>query len=110
MYDKVDQRFASATKEQLAQMYAETNTETNHLPPLHQATSEPITVTVYLNKKRPLSEPKWCRTNSADEWLIEQFGSKRAATEAGWSGKLEIADPDPVSRQSLHPVSLLMAY
>jgi hypothetical protein len=43
-----------------------------------------------------LSEPKWCRTNQADEWLYEQFG-RRAASEAGWRGKLEIMDPDAVS-------------
>ena len=52
-------------------------------------------MTVYLNKKRPLSEPKWCRTNSADEWLIEQFGAKKAAGQGGWRNKLEIVDPDP---------------
>jgi len=51
---------------------------------------------VYLNKKRPLSEPKWCRTNSADEWLYEQFGVKKAGGEGGWKGKLEVVDPDPV--------------
>jgi 20S proteasome subunit alpha 6 len=51
---------------------------------------------VYLNKKKPLSEPKWCRTNQADDWLLEQFGSWKSASIDGWKGKLEVADPDPV--------------
>lgn len=68
------------------------------LPPLHRvftaaAPTEPITLTVFLNKKKPLSEPKWCRTNQADEWLYEQFG-RGAGADAGWRGKLEIVDPD----------------
>lgn len=57
------------------------------------ASSNPITLTVYLNKKKPLSEPKWCRTNQADEWLYEQFG-RRNGGDAGWRSKLEIVDPD----------------
>lgn len=57
------------------------------------ASGEPITLTVFLNKKKPLSEPKWCRTNQADEWLWEQFGS-RGSADGGWRGKLEIMDPD----------------
>lgn len=76
--------------------------EDKSLPPLHRVfgsakpSTELITLTVFLNKKKPLSEPKWCRTNQADEWLYEQFG-RRAASEAGWRGKLEIMDPDAVS-------------
>ncbi|WVF67819.1 hypothetical protein IAT40_002580 [Kwoniella sp. CBS 6097] len=55
-----------------------------------------VVLTVYLNKKNPLSEPKWCRTNSADGWLLEQFGmSSRKQDKEGWTGKLEVMDPDP---------------
>lgn len=62
------------------------------LPPLHRVSpGQGVTLTVYLNKKKPLSEPKWCRTNQADEWLWEQFGRR---SESGWRGKLEIMDPD----------------
>ena len=95
MYDSADQRFVSATSEKLEEMWAETTIQT--APPFQRLPSdEPLVVAVYLNKKRPLSEPKWCRTNSADEWLFEQFGAKRAGTEGGWKGKLEVVDPDPV--------------
>ncbi|WWC72790.1 uncharacterized protein I206_106754 [Kwoniella pini CBS 10737] len=62
---------------------------------------------VYLNKKNPLSEPKWCRNNSADNWLYEQFGSirkiekdekksNRENESLGWKNKLKIIDPDPL--------------
>ncbi|OCF35975.1 hypothetical protein I316_02470 [Kwoniella heveanensis BCC8398] len=60
------------------------------------STSGGVVLTVYLNKKNPLSEPKWCRTNSADGWLLEQFGvSARKDGQEGWTGKLEVMDPDP---------------
>ncbi|WWD07175.1 hypothetical protein V865_005272 [Kwoniella europaea PYCC6329] len=71
------------------------------------SSSSKITLTVYLNRKNPLSEPKWCRNNSADNWLYEQFGSRRIEQDeengvkglgfgsAGWKGKLEVMDPDP---------------
>jgi hypothetical protein len=67
----------------------------------HEHEEESLTLIVYLNKKRPLSEPKWCRTNSADEWLYETFGSRKGFSETGWRGKLEIVDPDPVSRSAV---------
>ncbi|WVW80670.1 hypothetical protein I302_102656 [Kwoniella bestiolae CBS 10118] len=69
--------------------------------------SDKIILTVYLNRQNPLSEPKWCRNNSADNWLYEQFGSRRLEQDeeqglkgfgfgtAGWKGKLEVMDPDP---------------
>lgn len=81
--------------EQLDQIWNDDADKT--LPPLHRmfssSSNEPITLTVFLNKKKPLSEPKWCRTNQADEWLYEQFG-RRAGADGGWRGKLEIMDPD----------------
>lgn len=102
MYDNTDQRFVSVSHDRLSEIYSSTSEDS--LPPLHRVvpvdlTSENgLTLTVYLNKKKPLSEPKWCRTNSADEWLYEQFGSRKAGREGGWKGKLEIVDPDPVRR------------
>ncbi|WWC65003.1 uncharacterized protein I303_107617 [Kwoniella dejecticola CBS 10117] len=66
--------------------------------------NEGLVLVVHLNKKNPLSEPKWCRNNSADNWLYEQFGSRRIEKDeeagdgfgtAGWKGKLEVMDPDP---------------
>ena len=113
-YDSVDQRFVSFSHEKLegtwsanAAANAATSAEPITVPPMHKLTStdtaEPLVLTVYLNKKKPLSEPKWCRTNSADDWLIEQFGSRKAGSETGWKGKLEIVDPDPVSGPALFP-------
>lgn len=127
MYDPVDQRFVATSKEKLEELWSVASDEASSVPPLHrafsagavgaaievqtsgvhpevapeEATAQPsdrtLTLTVYLNKKRPLSEPKWCRADSADEWLYETFGSRKGFNEAGWRGKLEVVDPDPVS-------------
>ena len=98
MYDHTDQRFVSVSLDRMEELWTETSAQ--DVPPLHQAllptSSGSLTLTVYLNKKRPLSEPKWCRTSQADEWLCEQFGSKKGSNDQGWRGKLEIMDPDPV--------------
>ncbi|GMK56200.1 hypothetical protein CspeluHIS016_0300400 [Cutaneotrichosporon spelunceum] len=98
-YDPAEQRFMAVSREKLDSLWKDD--EDRSVPPLHRvfgctattASTEPLTLTVFLNKKKPLSEPKWCRTNQADEWLYEQFG-RRAASESGWRGKLEIMDPD----------------
>ena len=104
MYDHSDQQFVSVTGDRVEKLWSQD--PDSSVPPFHQAISsarsESLTLTVYLNKKRPLSEPKWCRTNQADEWLLEQFGSLKASSEIGWRGKLEIMDPDPVQLSS-HP-------
>lgn len=95
-YDMEDQRFAALSGDKLAEFEKDASSPT--LPPFHRASfEEPLVLTVYLNKKRPLSEPKWCRMNTADEWLVEQFGAVKAKSETGWMGKLKVADPDPVS-------------
>lgn len=100
-YDNADQRFAPVTIHRLEELYS--GEATDSIPPLHKALAPAsvtsLTLTVYLNKKRPLSEPKWCRTDSANEWLAEQFGSK---SQHGWRGKLEIVDPDPVRKVAIH--------
>ncbi len=98
MYDHTDQRFVSASPERLEELRTDPPDIT--IPPFYQALPSTLPdnfiITVYLNKKRPLSEPKWCRTNMADDWLFEQFGMRRASSDVGWRGKLEIMDPDPV--------------
>jgi 20S proteasome subunit alpha 6 len=83
-YDSADQRFIPVPPEEIASDIT--------IPPITYSR----TLVVYLNKKRPLSEPKWCRTDSADEWLFEQFGGKKAGEKSGWNGKLQVIDPDPV--------------
>ena len=98
MYDNIDQRFVSVSRDRLEEMW--TDVDDHPVPPLHRASpstsAEGLTLVVYLNKKRPLSEPKWCRANQADEWLVEQFGLRKGSSDVGWRGKLEIMDPDPV--------------
>ena len=103
-YDPTDQRFVPIPASELASIYAksESVSETaDPAPPLHKLgessksdTRSSTVLVVHLNKRRPLSEPKWCRTNTADEWLGEQFTK---VDPNGWAGKLEVVDPDPVS-------------
>lgn len=54
---------------------------------------------VYLDKDRPLSEPRWVKTGDVQDWLKSMFGRMFwTAGEAadGWEKKIEVADPDPV--------------
>lgn len=58
-----------------------------------------ITLNVYLDTVRPLSEPKWVKTGDTQEWLRSMFGRMFwAAGDAadGWEKKINIVDPDPV--------------
>ena len=58
------------------------------------------TLVGYLDKDRPLSEPKWVRTGDVAEWLRSMFGGRFwAAGDAAsdsWEKKIEVVDPDPV--------------
>lgn len=80
-------------------------------PNLNDATVPPFitsalpmktTLVGYLDKDRPLSEPKWVRTGDVQEWLRSMFGGRFwAAGDAasdGWEKKIEVVDPDPVRR------------
>ena len=121
MYDNEDARFvplsnarldeihsapapnATETEDGNADEFDETPADSTTVPPLHKATQ---TLTVWMNKRKPLSEPKWLRNNNADEWMYEIFGpalkstSNAAAAGTGaidaWRGKLQVVDPDPV--------------
>ena len=55
---------------------------------------------VYLDKDKPLSEPKWVKTGDIDEWLKNMFGQAKNEGRASWNGKIEVVDPDPVSTKS----------
>ncbi|OCF78804.1 hypothetical protein I204_00748 [Kwoniella mangroviensis CBS 8886] len=121
-YDSNDQRYITLNSTSISTFFGQPDftvpTEDGQsIPPFHKvlsattqaasSSSPKITLTVYLNRKNPLSEPKWCRNNSADNWLYEQFGSRRIEQDeengmkglgfgsAGWKGKLEVMDPDP---------------
>lgn len=113
-YDNADERFVPLTTARLDEIHSakqedevkpegddedDSVVDRSTVPPLHQSTR---TLTVWLNKRRPLSEAKWLRSNNADEWLFELFGSplKPASAQAGaieaWRGKLHVVDPDPI--------------
>jgi 20S proteasome subunit alpha 6 len=58
-----------------------------------------VTLLLYLDTERPLSEPKWAKTGDVQEWLRSMFGRMFwVAGEAaeGWEKKIHVVDPDPV--------------
>jgi 20S proteasome subunit alpha 6 len=62
-----------------------------------------ITLLVYLDKDKPLSEPKWVKSGDIQEWMKSMFGRMFwVAGDAadGWEKKIQVMDPDPV-RSSL---------
>ena len=71
------------------------------VPPFSKAkVPSEVTLLVYLDRERPLSEPKWVKSGDVQEWLKSMFGrmfwfSRDGA--GGWEKKLEVVDPDPVS-------------
>ena len=74
------------------------------LPPFWKAESgTKIVVNVYLDKDRPLSEPKWVKTGDVQDWLKDMFGGRFwvAGEAVGWEKKIEVRYPDPVSIWSL---------
>ncbi|KAG8945439.1 hypothetical protein FRC04_000814 [Tulasnella sp. 424] len=66
---------------------------------LASAASKPIKLRLllYLDKEKPLSEPKWVKTGDIEDWLKTMFGPLKTGpqTYASWSGKISIVDPDP---------------
>jgi hypothetical protein len=111
VYDNTDERFVPLTSSRLDEIHSapvpdaaaeddeDSVEDRSTVPPLHKPTR---TLTVWLNKRRPLSEPKWLRSDNADEWLYELFvaplKSASVPSEAleAWRGKLQVVDPDPV--------------
>lgn len=77
------------------------------VPPFTKAVLPKQTIlTAYLDKERPLSEPRWVKTGDVQDWLKSMFGRMFwVAGEAadGWEKKIEVADPDPVSGICLFP-------
>ncbi|EKM59603.1 uncharacterized protein PHACADRAFT_181595 [Phanerochaete carnosa HHB-10118-sp] len=69
------------------------------VPSFRKATLPLQTVLVaYLDKERPLSEPRWVKTGDVHDWLKSMFGRMFwVAGEAadGWEKKIEVVDPDP---------------
>lgn len=78
------------------------------VPPLAKAEMPLKTVLViYLDKERPLSEPKWVKSGDVQEWLRSMFGRMfwvaGDAAAVGWEKRIEVVDPDPVSRSLYCP-------
>ena len=71
------------------------------VPPFSKANvPSEVTLLVYLDRARPLSEPKWVKSGDVQEWLKSMFGRMFwfARDAAGsWERKIEVVDPDPVS-------------
>ncbi|KAI0092570.1 hypothetical protein BDY19DRAFT_925029 [Irpex rosettiformis] len=73
--------------------------EDKTVPPLSTAKLPLRTVlTAYLDKERPLSEPRWVKTGDVHDWLKSMFGRMFwVAGDAadGWEKKIEVMDADP---------------
>lgn len=70
------------------------------LPPFWKLESPAkSTLLIYLDKDRPLSEPKWAKTGDVQDWLKDMFGGRFwvAGDAVGWEKKIEVHSPDPVS-------------
>ncbi|KAJ7774216.1 hypothetical protein DFH07DRAFT_901769 [Mycena maculata] len=74
-------------------------TNSNDFPPFSQATTPlVITLIVYLDTARPLSEPKWVKTGDIPEWLKSLFGRMfwfAGDAAESWEKKIIVSDPDP---------------
>lgn len=70
------------------------------VPPFSKAkVPSEISLILYLDKEKPLSEPRWVKTGDVQEWLRSMFGRMFwVAGDAadGWERRIEVADPDPV--------------
>lgn len=70
------------------------------VPPLWKAKiPSEVQLVLYLDKEKPLSEPRWVKTGDVQEWLRSMFGRMFwVAGDAadGWERRAEIVDPDPV--------------
>ncbi|KZT41144.1 hypothetical protein SISSUDRAFT_1043223 [Sistotremastrum suecicum HHB10207 ss-3] len=51
-----------------------------------------VTLTIFLDKYKPLSEPGWCKSGNVEEWLRKEFGN--ATDEDGWENRIEVVDPE----------------
>ncbi|RDX53079.1 hypothetical protein OH76DRAFT_1343770 [Lentinus brumalis] len=69
------------------------------VPPLWRAKiPSEVQLVLYLDKERPLSEPRWVKTGDVQEWLKSMFGGRFwVAGDAadGWERRVEVVDPDP---------------
>lgn len=69
------------------------------IPAFEATVANEVILRLYLDKEKPLSEPKWVKSGDVQEWLRSILG--RMFWAAGniadsWERKIEVADPDPV--------------
>ncbi|KAI0771496.1 hypothetical protein BD413DRAFT_549026 [Trametes elegans] len=73
--------------------------EDTTVPPFSKAkVPSEVSLILYLDKEKPLSEPRWVKTGDVQEWLRSMFGRMFwVAGDAadGWERRIEVADPDP---------------
>lgn len=73
-----------------------------------------VDLIAYLDRNKPLSEPKWVRTGDVEDLLYSVF-YKNVQGRAAWANKVAVVDPDPVRilpcrcRHAFH-VNMLMSY
>lgn len=69
------------------------------IPPFSKASvPSSVTLLVYLDIARPLSEPKWAKTGDVQDWLKSMFGRMfwvAGDAAEGWEKKIQVVDPDP---------------
>ena len=53
-------------------------------------------MTIYLDKSKPMTEPRWVKTGDVEEWLRNTFGIFWVSGDDGWEKRIEVVDPDPV--------------
>jgi hypothetical protein len=54
-----------------------------------------VDLIAYLDRNKPLSEPKWVRTGDVEDLLYSVF-YKNVQGRAAWANKVVVVDPDPV--------------
>jgi len=99
--------FSQVTREALVELWKDAeHVVANAPPPVHRLgqtdeANEVVNLTAYLDRRRPLSEPKWVKTGQLDEWIQSISGSSNAVAARNsdpnlstWDGKLEVVDPD----------------
>ncbi|KAI0347026.1 hypothetical protein BDW22DRAFT_1386908 [Trametopsis cervina] len=89
---------SSTTYHQL-ELSADSTEDDETVPPFTKAELPlQVVLTAYLDKARPLSEPRWVKTGDVQDWLKSMFGRMFwGAGDAvdGWEKKIEVVDPDP---------------
>ncbi|KAI5124782.1 hypothetical protein M0805_005416 [Coniferiporia weirii] len=80
------------------QVLSEASESDVDLPPFWKLESPTKAVfSIYLDKERPLSEPKWVKTGDVHDWLKDMFGGRFwvAGEAVGWEKKIDVRYPDP---------------